>query len=240
MTESPIRIAVFASGGGTTLQALLDHAEQAGTGWRVRLVVSDRDGIGALERAEREGVPTAVIPVRGRAPEAVGEETLGTLADHDVQAICLAGYLRLVPESVVAAYEGRCLNVHPALLPAFGGKGMYGDRVHGAVLASGARITGPTVHLVDEEYDRGTPIAQWPVPVLTGDTLASLRARVQSTEQALYPLVVDRLAAALISGKPLAPLELAPHGFSAAGEASQATLPARRHEPQPTGTQDQA
>ncbi len=236
MTSTPIRVAVFASGSGTTLQALLDHtattattattasAPTAATPWRVRLVVSDRPNIGALDRAIRAGVPTRVIAVTGRSSVDVATDTLAALTEHDIQAICLAGYLRLVPASVVAEYEGCCLNVHPALLPSFGGKGMYGDRVHGAVLASGTRISGPTVHLVDEEYDRGTPLAQWPIPVLNGDTVESLRARVQAAERALYPLVVDRLAAALAVGDRVDPLDLAPEGFRPAGDPSAVTV----------------
>jgi len=121
--------------------------------------------------------------------------------------VFLAGYLRLVPEAVVARYSRRMLNVHPALLPAFGGKGMYGIHVHRAVLDSGARITGVTVHLVDEEYDRGDILAQWPVPVHVGDTPEALARRVLGVEHRLYPRVADHLCTALASGRAPAPLD---------------------------------
>ena len=178
--------AVFASGGGSNLQSLLDHA-RFDPPWRVRLVVTDRPGIGALERAEGAGVPTRVVRTKDRDPAEVAAETLAALGEHGIELIFLAGYLKLLPARVVSAFRGRVLNIHPALLPAFGGKGMYGIHVHRAVLASGARLSGPTVHLVDEEYDRGTILAQWPVPVLPGDTPETLAARVLEAEHPLYP-----------------------------------------------------
>jgi folate-dependent phosphoribosylglycinamide formyltransferase PurN len=112
--------------------------------------------------------------------------------------IALAGYLRLVPPDVVAAFGGRMLNVHPALLPAFGGAGMYGARVHQAVLASGARVSGPTVHFVDERYDEGAIIAQWPVPVRTDDTPETLGARVLAVEHRIYPWAVAAVASGAV------------------------------------------
>jgi folate-dependent phosphoribosylglycinamide formyltransferase PurN len=114
-----------------------------------------------------------------------------------VDLIVLAGYLRLVPRSVVGAYRGRIINVHPALLPAFGGAGMYGQRVHSAVIEEGARVSGATVHFVDEQYDRGPIIAQWPVPVLPDDTAATLGARVLRVEHLLLP----RAACAVARGR---------------------------------------
>ena len=217
-----VRVAVFASGGGTTLQALLDRAEAIDKGWHVGLVLSDRQDAGALERARDHGVPTVVVSDRGRSADDVARETIGLLEDHDVQVVCLAGYLRLVPKGVVEAFEGRMLNVHPALLPAFGGKGMYGDRVHRAVLEAGVRLTGPTVHLVDAEYDRGLPLAQWPVPVLPEDTVPSLRSRVQAAERALYPVVVDRLAEAVSQRVPIESFGVAAEHFSASPDAEPA------------------
>ena len=114
--------------------------------------------------------------------------------------VVLAGYLKLVPPAVTRAFAGRIVNVHPALLPAFGGHGMYGLRVHAAVLAAGCTVTGVTVHLVDEQYDRGAILAQWPVPVLSGDTAESLAARVLLTEHRLLPRTVLGLATAGPSG----------------------------------------
>lgn len=193
------RIAVLASGGGTNLQALLDHfdargADRAGD---VVLVASDRRDAGALARAAARGVPTAIIQTPSAA---VGAEPLDAiLADHRVDLVALAGYLRLIPMETVDRFRGRIVNVHPALLPAFGGAGMYGGRVHQAVLDAGATVSGVTVHFVDRAYDRGPVIAQWPVPVLADDTAVSLAARVLRVEHVLYPIAVSAVAAGRIA-----------------------------------------
>ena len=182
----PARIAVFASGGGTNLQALIDHFHTRGdAAARVVLLVASRPEIGALARAAAAGIAAVAAPPAASLP--------ALLAEHRVELIVLAGYLQLVPPEVIALYRQRILNIHPALLPAFGGKGMYGIRVHRAVLESGARVSGATVHLVDEEYDRGRVLAQWPVPVLAGDTPESLAARVLRVEHLLLPLAVEAL-----------------------------------------------
>jgi formyltetrahydrofolate-dependent phosphoribosylglycinamide formyltransferase len=203
---------VFASGGGSNFQALLDHQTPEGP-WRIGLLVSDREGAGALARAHAADVPTRVIPTKGRDPGDVAEETLGALATHGVRVIFLAGYLKLLPAPLVRAFRGRIINIHPALLPAFGGKGMWGIHVHRAVLESGARLTGPTVHLVDEEYDRGAILAQWPVPVLAGDTPESLGARVLEMEHRLYPLAADHLCRTVAEGREPGPLVLPGNAF---------------------------
>ena len=195
-----ISVAVFASGGGTNFQALLDRQSPDCAG-RIVLLISDRPEIGALERAEKAGLDTRVIPVKGRSLDEVGEETLAVLEEFEVRVILLAGYLRLIPPAVVRAFPRRILNIHPALLPAFGGKGMWGHHVHEAVLASGATFSGPTIHFVDEEYDTGSILAQWPVPVLAGDTPDSLAARVLSVEHILYPLAADHLFRAVTAGR---------------------------------------
>lgn len=185
----PARIAVFASGGGTNLQALVDHFHAAPDPVaRVELVVASRPGIGALQRASAAGAEAWVLPGNGQDGEA---ELLQRLHRDRIDRIVLAGYLRLVPPPVIAAFRGRILNIHPALLPSFGGRGMYGMRVHEAVLASGALLSGATVHRVDEEYDRGEILAQWPVPVLDGDTPQTLAARVLTVEHLLLPRVVE-------------------------------------------------
>jgi formyltetrahydrofolate-dependent phosphoribosylglycinamide formyltransferase len=192
------RIAVFASGGGTNLQSLLDHFNaRSHPSIRVGLVVSDRADAGALGRARAAGVATRVIAARGRAADDIATETLAALADAGIDVIALAGYLRLVPERVVQRFRGRIVNIHPALLPSFGGQGMYGSRVHRAVLEAGCFVSGVTVHHVDERYDEGRPIAQWPVPVLRGDTPESLAARVLRVEHRIYPLAIEALATAL-------------------------------------------
>lgn len=203
----PLVAAVFASGGGTNLQALLDH-RPADPCWRIGLLVADREGIGALERARRAGVPTRVIPTSGRPRAESAAVLLAGLEEHGVEVLFLAGYVQLVPPEVVARFRGRILNIHPALLPSFGGKGMWGHHVHEAVLASGARLSGPTVHLVDEEYDRGSIVAQWPVPVLPGDTPEILAARVLKVEHRLYPMAADHVCRALAEGCEPGPLAL--------------------------------
>jgi phosphoribosylglycinamide formyltransferase 1 len=189
------RIAVLASGGGTNLQALIDRFNGgASDAARVELVVGSRAGIGALGRAERAGIPARVLDARALGADAFRDALADALAGHRIDLVVLAGWLQLVPAEVVARYHGRMLNVHPALLPAFGGKGMYGMRVHQAVIASGARVSGATAHLVDERYDEGAIVAQWPVPVLPGDTAETLAARVLAVEHRILPLAVEAIA----------------------------------------------
>ena len=190
-----MRVAVAVSGRGSNLEALfarLGNGDEA----RVVLVLSDRAEAPALERARERGV-TAVALEDWRS----AEEWLSALAGESVELLVLAGDLKLVPAEVIARYRGRIINVHPALLPAFGGKGMYGIRVHEAVLQSGAAESGCTVHLVDEEYDRGMILVQARVPVLPGDTAQLLASRVLEQEHRLLPAVV--LAAAR-AGHPVA------------------------------------
>lgn len=195
-----VRAAVFASGGGSNFQALLDHQRPDGN-WSVVLLVSDREDAGAIGRAVEASVPAAVIQTTGRDAAEVARDTLQLLARYRVDMILLAGYLRLVPREVIAQYRGRILNVHPALLPAFGGKGMYGMRVHAAVVESGARESGATVHFVDEEYDRGAIVAQRVVPVNADDTPEGLATRVLEVEHELYPRAVDHISEALAAGR---------------------------------------
>lgn len=188
MTErgGPVRVAVLVSGGGTNLQALLDALHDSPIA-RVARVISNRPDAGALERARRAGVPTTVL--RDANDPAELQSALA-----GAQLVVLAGYLKLVHSSVVARFRGRMINIHPALLPAFGGPGMYGHRVHEAVLASGAKESGATVHFVDEAFDRGAIIAQEKVPVQKGDTAETLAARVLEAEHRLLPKVVFDLA----------------------------------------------
>jgi formyltetrahydrofolate-dependent phosphoribosylglycinamide formyltransferase len=194
-----MRIAVAISGRGSNLEALL-RALPPGAPGAIVLVVTDRADAAGLAHARAGGIAARVLP----SPADAGA-WLDALREHEVDLLVLAGYLRLVPEQVVAAYRGRIINTHPSLLPAFGGKGMYGERVHKAVLASGARETGVTIHLVDEVYDRGPILAQTRVPVLRDDTLELLGARVLEAEHRLLPAVV---LAAASAGHPV-PLEAA-------------------------------
>ena len=179
---------MLVSGGGTNLGALLDELSKSGEqSARITRVISSRADAGALERATRAGVATAVLKDPDDAAELLA-------ALDGTRLVVLAGYMRHVPARTVARYRFRMINIHPALLPAFGGPGMYGRRVHERVLASGVTFSGATVHYVDEEYDHGPIIAQWPVPVRPDDTPDSLAARVLAAEHRLLPLVVTALA----------------------------------------------
>jgi phosphoribosylglycinamide formyltransferase-1 len=184
----PVRVAVLVSGGGTNLQALLDVLHDSPIA-RIARVISNRPTAGALARARRAGVPTTVLKDAGDPAE-----LLAALGAADAQLVVLAGYLKLIHPSVVARFRGRMINIHPALLPDFGGPGMYGHHVHAAVLARGATESGATVHFVDEEFDRGAIVEQERVPVLSGDTPETLAARVLEAEHRLLPRVVLGLA----------------------------------------------
>ena len=192
----PTRIAVLASGSGSNLEAILSHFDTLGArrGGSVVLVASDRAAARALERGRTRGIAAEHIaqPSDGAALDAL-------LLQHDIELIALAGYLRLIPPQVTRHFRGRIINIHPALLPSFGGPGMYGIRVHRAVLDSGVQVTGATAHFVNEAYDRGALIAQWPVPVLRHDTPELLAARVLQVEHLLYPRVVDAVARGVVT-----------------------------------------
>ena len=187
----PVRLAILASGGGSNLQAIIDHFDALGElrAAEVVLVASNRAGAGALARARARNIPAAVI-----ANPADGPALVKVLESHRVDCIALAGYLKLVPREVTARWRGRIVNIHPALLPKFGGAGMYGRRVHEAVIAAGETESGATVHQVDDAYDRGAIIAQESVPVEPGDTPDSLAARVLTAEHRLYPRTLHALA----------------------------------------------
>jgi len=188
-----MRIAVAISGRGSNLEALL-RALDATAPAQIALVLSDREAAGLALARERK-IPAEMLCIATDA-----RAWLSLLERYRIDLVVLAGYLKLVPREVIAAYRGRILNIHPALLPAFGGQGMYGRRVHEAVLASGVHETGATVHLVDEAYDHGATLAQARVPVLPGDTPELLAQRVLEVEHRLLPAVV--LAAAR-AGRPV-------------------------------------
>ena len=206
-----MRIAVAISGRGSNLEALL-RVLQPGAPAEIVLVVSDRAEAAGLAHARSREIPAMVL--RDPADAAAWLERLG---EYRIDLLVLAGYLRLVPAPVIAAYRGRIINTHPSLLPAFGGKGMYGERVHQAVLQSGARETGVTIHLVDEGYDRGAVLAQSRVPVLRDDTPERLAARVLEVEHRLLPAAVLAAAAA---GRPV-PLEESGVGSQESGRRVQ-------------------
>jgi formyltetrahydrofolate-dependent phosphoribosylglycinamide formyltransferase len=210
-----MRIAVALSGRGSNLEALVG-ALGPGARPQVALVVSDRAEAAGLDRARDRGIPAQVL-----SQPADGNEWLRLLWRFQIDLVVLAGYVKLVPAPVIAAYRGRIINVHPALLPAFGGKGMYGPRVHEAVLASGVQETGVTVHLVDEVYDRGAILAQARVPVLPGDTPDILAERVLAVEHRLLPAVV---LAAATAGRPV-PVTESGVGSQESGVRTQVSNP---------------
>ncbi len=197
-----INIAVLVSGGGTNLQALLD-AQAAGTlqSGAIRLVVSSKPGAYALTRAEKAGVDTAILEKMDTAAH-YGAALQALLAAHDIHMVVLAGFMLILHENFVRAFEGRILNVHPSLIPAFCGAGYYGLKVHRAALAYGVKLTGATVHLVNEIPDGGKILAQKAVKIKKGDTPETLQKRVmKQAEWVLLPKQVEKLAKKLSKEK---------------------------------------
>ena len=183
-----MNIAVFASGHGSNFAAILDAIRSGSLPARACLLISNRSDAGAHDVARAQRIPTVHCSRQQFASDAeFSDAMLALLRKHDADMVALAGYLKRVPVPVVAAFRQQIVNIHPALLPAFGGHGMFGHRVHEAVLASGAKVSGATVHLVDEEYDRGPIVAQRCVQVLPDDTPETLAARVLTVEHILYP-----------------------------------------------------
>ncbi len=192
-----LRIAVLVSGGGTNLQALL-NAQQSGElkSGEIALVVSSKEGAYALERARKAGVETVVLLREAdETPESYGGRLVGLLRAHHIEMVVLAGFMLILDACVVKAYEGRILNVHPSLIPAFCGEGFYGLRVHRAALERGVKVTGATVHVVNEIPDGGPILAQKAVEVLPDDTPETLQCRVmEQAEWILLPRETERLA----------------------------------------------
>ena len=193
--DGKLPIGVIASHGGTNLQAIIDACADGSLDAEIRVVISNNSRSLALERARRANIPTAHLSSATHPdPARLDAAIAGTLTSHGVELVALAGYMRKLGSRTLSRYRNRILNIHPALLPKFGGQGMYGERVHAAVLAAGERVSGVSVHLVDEEYDRGPVIAQTEVPVLLNDTPDSLAARVLEQEHFLYPQTIQRIA----------------------------------------------
>ena len=185
-----MKIAVLASGGGSNLQALMDACASGFVSARIAVVFSNKADAGALDRAKKAGIPTAVKSHKELTPEDLDRAVVEALAPFKPDWICLAGYLRRVTSVLIGAYPNKILNIHPALLPAFGGKGLYGMKVHQAVLESGSQFTGATIHFVDERYDHGAILVQERVRVLEGDSPESLAHRVLEAEHRIYPQAV--------------------------------------------------
>lgn len=202
MRMEPVRLAVFLSGSGSNFQAILDTIAAEKIRATVSLTVSSSPTAYGLERARRAGVPTHIVEFP--LTDSATTELLGRLAALQVELILLAGFLKKIPDPILRAYPERILNIHPALLPDFGGKGMFGERVHRAVLQSGAKTSGATVHLVNERYDDGRILAQAEVPVMSGDTAATLAARVLTIEHQLFPRTIQHYIEQEFSVAPVA------------------------------------
>jgi len=190
-----MNIAVFASGRGSNFQAILNAIDDGRLPAVVTLLVSNNSNAGAMELARSRNIPAIHLNQKQYSSAQLYEEQLlQSLTRYKVELIALAGYMKRIPTVVIDRFRNRILNVHPALLPAFGGAGMYGIHVHEAVLASGAKVTGVTVHVVDEEYDKGPIVMQKCVDVLDDDTPESLAARVLPLEHELYPRAIAAFA----------------------------------------------
>jgi phosphoribosylglycinamide formyltransferase 1 len=196
--ESLKQVAVLASHAGTVLQAIVDACESERLRARVCLIVSNNSQSGAHQRAERHAIPFRHLSSQTHPDEEQLDRALcSALEEHGAELVFLAGYMKKLGRHTLTRFHGRILNTHPSLLPRYGGQGMYGARVHQAVIAAGERVSGVTVHGVDADYDTGPIVAQCEVPVLAGDDADSLAARVQARER---ELVVETLAR-LVSGE---------------------------------------
>jgi formyltetrahydrofolate-dependent phosphoribosylglycinamide formyltransferase len=190
---APLRIAVLLSGEGTSLENLLAYIESGRLDAQVVCVLASKAGAGGLERARRRGILARAIPRREHPDvEGFNDALHAELDRHAVELVALLGFLS--PFRVRGRYAGRVINVHPALIPAFSGRGFYGHRVHEAVLESGVKLTGATVHFADDEYDHGPIILQEAVPVRDDDTPDTLAARVQELERRLVPEAIRLFA----------------------------------------------
>ena len=188
------RLGFLASHGGSNMQAIIDACRDGRLSAEPAVVIGNNSGSNALARARREGIPAHHLSGKTHPePEELDAAIAEVLQRHEVNLVILAGYMRLLGPKTLAAYQGRVLNIHPALLPRFGGKGLYGPAVHEAVLAAGDRTTGVTVHVVDEQFDSGPILAQATLPVEEGDTVDSLAARVLVQEHLLFVDTLQRI-----------------------------------------------
>jgi phosphoribosylglycinamide formyltransferase-1 len=190
-----LKIGVLASGGGSNLQSIIDRSLDKSLAGDVVVVISNNSGAKALDRARRHSItPLHISAVTEGSFEAADERITQELESRCVDLVVLAGYMKKVGPVLLRTYVGRIVNIHPALLPRFGGEGMYGMRVHEAVIASGERESGATVHLVDNAYDHGTILSQVKVPVLPGDTPETLQKRILEKEHEILPRTIQKLA----------------------------------------------
>lgn len=190
-----MNIGFLASGGGTNMQAIIDACKSGDLKATPAIVISNNSKSGAMERAENEAIPRCHLSSKtDPLPEELDAAMLDVLLKHNVDLVVLVGYMKKLGTKVIDRFRGRILNIHPALLPKFGGKGMYGIHVHEAVIASGDRETGVTIHVVDPHYDRGAILAQVRVPVEEGDTPKTLQKRVLKYEHQLFTETLQKIA----------------------------------------------
>jgi phosphoribosylglycinamide formyltransferase-1 len=188
-----LKLGFLASRNGSSAKAVVAAIEAGTLNGEARLMVSNNKGAGALEFAAERGIPIVCIPTQAD-PEAADKRLADALEAAGVELVVLSGYLRQLGPHTLARYRGRVLNIHPGPLPDFGGQGMYGRRVHEAVIAAGARESCATIHVVDEEYDHGPEVARCSVPVEPGDTPESLEARVTAQEPAFFVETLRRIS----------------------------------------------
>ena len=188
-----LHLGFLASHGGSNMQAIINAYKSGKLNAEPCCVISNNSGSGALEHACNEGIPWSHISGKTH-PNNEAEAIVDAFSRYGVDTIILAGYMKILSSQVINYFNGRVLNIHPALLPKFGGKGMYGKHVHEAVLKAGEKESGATIHLVDSQYDRGRVLSQMKVPVLDGDTSESLAARVLAIEHILYTVTLQKIA----------------------------------------------
>ncbi|GAB2301042.1 Phosphoribosylglycinamide formyltransferase (GART) [Dionaea muscipula] len=187
-------LAVFVSGGGSNFRAIHEATLDGSVHGDIVVLVTDKGGCGGAQYARDKGIRVILFPISKNEPDGLkSNDLIDTLRRCNVDFILLAGYLKLIPVELVKSYSRCIVNIHPSLLPAFGGQGFYGMKVHRAVIASGARYSGPTVHVVEEEYDKGKILAQRVVPVFASDSAEDLAARVLEEEHRLYVEVASAL-----------------------------------------------
>ncbi len=190
-----LKVAVFVSGRGSNVQAVLEHIHKGQLNARIVLMISSSATAGALGIARDNHIPALVVTAQQFKDEQEYSATLlHHLIQYEVELVVLAGYLKIIPQAVVQKYRQAMINIHPALLPSFGGKGLYGRRVHEAVLSYGCKVSGATVHMVDVDYDTGKPLVQRCVPVLEEDTPDSLAARVLTVEHQILSEAIQLFA----------------------------------------------
>lgn len=182
-----VNLAIFASGSGSNAENIISYFKNNDK-VDIKIVISNKPDAYVHERVKKEGVPSLYVK-SGDMKD--GEKICGIVHEYDIDFIVLSGFLLQVPEKLINEYPGKIVNIHPALLPKFGGKGMYGSRVHEAVLASGEKKSGITIHLIDKDIDKGTNVAQFECPVLKEDTPETLAARVHELEYMYFPSVIE-------------------------------------------------